>query len=91
MIEVDSIDEILKDNRFNSINDELKRHGFEKVTLNLSQIDDDEYTTRKILTILGDGDKADEVLERRAANEMNRISIPIVDDGEDNEPDEPDV
>ena len=56
-----------------------------------AQIDDDEYTTRKILTILGDGDKADEILKRRAANEMNRISIPIVDDGEDNEPDEPDV
>ena len=48
-----------------------------------AQIDDDEYTTRKILTILGDGDKADEILKRRAANEMNRISIPIVDDGEE--------
>ena len=43
MVEVDSIDEIVKDNRFNSINDELKRQGFEKVTLNLSQIDDDEF------------------------------------------------
>jgi uncharacterized protein len=41
--EVDNIDEILKDDKFKEINDELKRQGFKKVALNLSQIDDDEY------------------------------------------------
>ena len=41
--EVDNINEILKDNRFKQINDELKRQGYKKVTLNLSQIEDNEY------------------------------------------------
>ena len=43
IVEVEDINEILKDNRFNQINDELKRQGFKKVCLNLSQIDDNEY------------------------------------------------
>lgn len=43
IIEVDNINEILKDNKFNQINDELKKQGFKKVTLNLSELDDDEY------------------------------------------------
>ena len=43
IVEVDKINEILHDNVFNNINDELKRQGFKKVTLNLSQIDDNEY------------------------------------------------
>lgn len=43
IVEVDDISEILKDNRFNQINDELNRQGFKKVCLNLSQIDDNEY------------------------------------------------
>ena len=43
IVEVDNINEILKDNKFNQINDELKRQGFGKVALNLSQIDDNEY------------------------------------------------
>ena len=41
---MDNIDEILNDDKFKQIrNDELKRQGFKKVALNLSQIDDDEY------------------------------------------------
>lgn len=33
----------------------------------------DEYVTRKILTILGDADKADEVLEKIDADELDRV------------------
>ena len=43
LLEVDKPDEILKDDKYSLINDELKRHGFKKVALNLSKIDDDEY------------------------------------------------
>ena len=53
------------------------------VLLAAAQIDDDEYLTRKILTILGDGDKADDILSRRAANEMKRLDIPIIDESEE--------
>lgn len=43
IVEVDKINEILHDNKFNLINDELKKQGYSKVALNLSQIDDNEY------------------------------------------------
>lgn len=43
IIEVDNIDEILAEDKFNQIATELKDHGYEKVELNLSQIEDDEY------------------------------------------------
>lgn len=43
MVEVNSINEILKNKRFSPINDELKGQGFEKASLNLSEIDDDEF------------------------------------------------
>ena len=42
IIEVDDITEILSENKFKLINDALKSQGFGKVTLNLSEIDDDE-------------------------------------------------
>lgn len=45
IVEVDKVNEILIDNKFNQINDELKRQGFAKVALNLSQIDDNEYVS----------------------------------------------
>ena len=35
---------------------------------------DDEYIITKILTILGDGDKVKEVLERKSAEDLNRFS-----------------
>lgn len=38
---------------------------------------DDEYITKKILTILGDADMIEEVLNRRAADELNRQGIDI--------------
>lgn len=37
---------------------------------------DDEYITRKILEIIGDGDKADEILKRLDAEDMDRINVP---------------
>ena len=43
IIEVDNISELLIEDKFININDELKSKGFKKVALNLSQIDDDEY------------------------------------------------
>ena len=59
----------------------------EQVNVILSARDtlDDEYVTRKILDVLGDGDKADEILKRRDAEDMARISIPD-EPAEDNEP-----
>lgn len=45
LIEVDNISEILKEENFRLINDELKKQGFGKVTLNLEPLDDDEYIT----------------------------------------------
>lgn len=36
---------------------------------------DDEYITRKILEILGDGDQADEILKRLDAEDMQRINV----------------
>ena len=43
IVEVDNISEILSDDKFNQINDELKGQGFRKVALDLSEIDDNEY------------------------------------------------
>ena len=43
IVEVEKLSEIVKDDKFNQINDELKKQGFGKVALNLSQIDDDDY------------------------------------------------
>lgn len=45
IVEVDNISEILSEGKFKQINDELKAHGFEKVCLNLSQIDDNDDIT----------------------------------------------
>ena len=42
IVEVDSLDEIFKDGKYNQINDELKEQGFGKIVLNLCEIDDDE-------------------------------------------------
>ena len=50
----------------------------EQVNVILASADhlDDEYVTRKLLDVLGDGDKADEVIKRKDAEDMTRISIP---------------
>lgn len=41
--EVDDINEILNDNKFNQINNALKSYGYKKVALNLAPIDDNEF------------------------------------------------
>lgn len=48
----------------------------EQVGVVLSAADylDDEYVTRKVLDVLGDGDQADDVLKRRDAEDMLSIS-----------------
>ena len=43
LLEVDNINEIIKENKFIQINDALKAKGFKKIALNLTPIDDDEY------------------------------------------------
>ena len=43
--EVDNLEEILENNKYAQIQAELKRKGFKKVALNLSEIDDDEFIT----------------------------------------------
>ena len=43
IVEVNNLNEILKSDTYSQINNELKQYGFEKVALNLSQIDDNEY------------------------------------------------
>ena len=38
----------------------------------------EDYITRKILQILGDGDKADDIIKERTAEDMERINVPPV-------------
>lgn len=57
------------------------------VVLSSRDVLDDEYVTRKVLDILGDGDQADDVLKRRDAEDMARISIPE-EPVEDTEPEQ---
>lgn len=45
--EVDNLDEILNNNKYIQINNQLKDYGFEKVALNLSALNDDEYISIK--------------------------------------------
>lgn len=45
----------------------------------------EEYVTRKILTLLGDGDKADEMIAERAANEINALNAMIAAGADMNE------
>lgn len=57
----------------------------EEVTTVISAADylDSEYVTRKILTLLGDGDQADEILRRMDAEEQTRLNIGGTEDEED--------
>lgn len=49
---------------------------------------DSEYITRKVLTLLGDGDQADEVLQRIEAEELERSAMFENEEGEESEKDE---
>ena len=52
--------------------------------LQAAQYLEDEYITRKILELLGDGDLADEILKRIDAEDMERINLqPNEDEGEE--------
>lgn len=58
-----------------------------QTVLMAAQYFDEEYVTRKALTILGDGDMADEILKRRAAEDLGRFDGNNPQDG-GNEPEE---
>nr|WP_243152099.1 phage portal protein [Pseudoflavonifractor sp. 524-17] len=58
-----------------------------QTVLMAAQYFDEEYITRKTLTILGDGDMADEILKRRAADDLGRFDGNNPQDG-GNEPEE---
>lgn len=45
IVEVDNIYEILRDDKYKQINDELKQYNFKKVSLNLSPIKDNDHIT----------------------------------------------
>lgn len=49
IVEVDNLDNILKDDKFVRINSELKKKSFKKVALNLEAIDNDEYIKNEII------------------------------------------
>lgn len=55
--------------------------------ISAAEYTDEEYTTRKLLEILGDADKVQEVLERRDAEDMNRFTEPAEPIEEDTEGD----
>lgn len=58
-----------------------------QTVLMAAQYFDEEYITKKALTILGDGDMADEILKRRAAEDLGRFGGNNKQDG-GNEPEE---
>ena len=45
----------------------------------------EDYITRKILQILGDGDKADEIIKERTAEDLERITVPQINPQETSE------
>lgn len=51
----------------------LNRQEEVQTVIMAAQYFDNEYMTRKLLTILGDADQADEILKRMAADEMERF------------------
>ena len=44
-----------------------------QTVLQAASVLDDDYVTRKVLTLLGDGDQADEIIKRRDADELERM------------------
>lgn len=45
----------------------------------------EDYITRKILQILGDGDKADDIIKERTAEDLERITVPQINPQETSE------
>ncbi len=56
-----------------------------QTVLNASEVLDREYVTEKVLTILGDGDKAQEVIERMENDDESRFTPTDDETGEENE------
>lgn len=54
-----------------------------ELVLSAAEYLDEEYITRKILTILGDGDKVEDVLQRRIAESSARFSADTTNTGEE--------
>lgn len=44
-----------------------------QTVLQASEVLDEDYTTRKVLNLLGDGDQAEKILERKAADELSMV------------------
>ena len=57
-----------------------------QLIIQAAQFLDQEYVTRKILELFGDGDKADEILERIAADELARAQAEMMMQGENPTP-----
>lgn len=53
-----------------------------------AQYFDDEYMTKKMLTILGDADMFDEIMDRKAADDLDRFNGSVADDSVDMEDEE---
>lgn len=51
--------------------------------LEAAQVLDDDYVTEKILTLLGDGDKAEEIIKRMTADELERGGVTREEEEED--------
>ena len=58
--------------------------------LEAAQMLDEEYVVEKILTILGDGDKANEIIKRMNADELERgkVIAPTEPEEEEETPEE---
>ena len=61
-----------------------------QTVLQTAEYTDEEYVTRKVLTLLGDGDQAEEVLERKAADELEAGGV-MEEEEMDEEDDELDM
>lgn len=48
-----------------------------QIVIQAAEYTDEEYTTRKLLEILGDADKVDEVFARKDAEDMEKFSAPV--------------
>lgn len=48
-----------------------------QIVVQAAEYTDEEYTTRKLLDILGDADQAEDILNRRAAEDLARYNEPI--------------
>ena len=57
-----------------------------QTVLQAAQYLEDEYVTRKILTLLGDGDQADDVLKRMDEKDQERLSSFISTEDDINKP-----